>query len=49
MNEEAIIEKIISEAKQEAESIINEAKQEAEKGVAENLKSLNDYKEKRIE
>lgn len=49
MNEEAIIEKIISEAKQEAESIINEAKQEAEKSVAENLKSLNDFKEKRIE
>ena len=49
MNEETIIDKIISEAKQEAENIVSETKQEIEKSISENLKSLDDYKEKILE
>lgn len=48
MDKESIINKIISEANQEAESIVDEAKKEIDKKVKEDLELIKDYKQKKI-
>ena len=48
MDKEAIINKIISEAKKEAESIIEQAKNEIEIISKQDRKIQNEYKEKKL-
>lgn len=48
MDKETIVNKIISEANQEAESIVDEAKKEIDKKVKEGLDFIKDYKQKKL-